>query len=357
MVKALEKELVWRRDYLPNKQLDSIYLGGGTPSLLDETELQGLFETIAKHWEWNDSTEITLEANPDDLNLDRLKMLRYSPVNRLSIGIQSFAETDLQFMNRAHNSQEAKQCLDLALDQGFQNITVDLIYGSPTTSDQQWEDNIQTIIDLGIPHLSSYALTVEPQTALAHLIAKGKTQALDESQAERQFNILLQMTEDAGLEQYEISNFARNGNYAKHNTAYWQGDPYLGIGPSAHSFDGRQERRWNIANNVKYLKLIDNLSPLQTPTTWGEELGLYEKEILSLADRYNEYIMTGLRTKWGINLDHIANYGDQYLNHFQKEFNQYSDKNLFVKQQKVLKLSKQARFLADGIASSLFYTD
>ena len=238
LIDALLQEIAWQKDYLNGATLETIYFGGGTPSLLNESELKTIFNTISKYHTIIDNPEITLEANPDDLNLAYLKTLKNTPINRLSIGIQSFVEEDLKFMNRTHNASEALSCIHHAQDCGFDNLTIDLIYGTPTLSHQAWENNLNTAFRLNIPHLSCYCLTVEPNTALDHFVKKGKAQPVDEQHAAEQFEILLQQTSQAGFEHYEISNFAKPNCYARHNANYWKSVPYLGVGPSAHSFNG-----------------------------------------------------------------------------------------------------------------------
>jgi len=287
MLEAILRELDLRQDYLQGAALESIYFGGGTPSLLSAAELERFFEHIYRQHRVLPGAEITLEANPDDLSKETLQALRQTPVNRLSIGVQSFFDADLSFMNRAHGAAQAIHCLEDALSAGFQDLSVDLIYGAPTTSDAHWAYNIQTLLDFGVPHISAYCLTVEERTALWHFVQKGKAPAIDEEQAARQFEYLIHALAAAGYEHYEISNFAQPGRYARHNTSYWLGTPYLGVGPSAHSFNG-SSRQWNIANNAAYLRLLG-----QEGETW------YESETLSPEQRYRELVMTGLRTMWG----------------------------------------------------------
>lgn len=343
-MEAIARELALRKDYLEDKHLGSIYFGGGTPSLLKEEELDLLFTAIARHFEISPSAEITLEANPDDLTPERLASLRRSPVNRLSIGLQSFSEEDLRFFNRAHRADEAAHCLDLALEAGFEDLSVDLIYGSPTTTDAQWERNLDEVFRRRIPHLSCYALTVEPQTALDHFVRKGKAPQVDEAQAARQFNYLVQRAASEGYEHYEVSNFALPGRYARHNSSYWKGEHYLGVGPSAHSFDGAS-RQWNVAHNAKYLKALQSEGPQ----------GFFEREELSVADRYNEYIMTGLRTSWGVSLEQIQAIDPQAAPHFKREAHMFLEQGQLVQSGGRFFLSSQARFLADGIAAALFW--
>lgn len=341
---AMQKEIAFQKNYLPDQPLQTIYFGGGTPSLLSQDDLNRLFQTIHQHFDIVSKPEITLEANPDDLSLEKLQALKNTPINRLSIGVQSFAEADLQYMNRAHNAQEAKACIENALKVGFDNLTVDLIYGSPTTSDQQWEINMDALIEYGIPHISSYCLTMEPQTALAHFVKVGKAQPVDEEQAARQFEMLMQKMRESGYEHYEISNFAKPGWYARHNSNYWLGEAYLGIGPSAHSFNG-QSRQWNVANNVKYLKAIKE----------NRFSDVYEIETLNSSQQYNEYVMTGLRTKWGCNLDRIAAFGEQYIAHFLKIIDPFLKDGTTIKKENQYVLSDSGKLLADRIAMELFF--
>lgn len=348
LVQAIVKELELRQDYLNGAALTSIYFGGGTPSLLSEAELNLIFEKIYSLFKVASDAEITLEANPDDLTFEKLQSLRQTPVNRLSIGIQSFAEADLQFMNRAHNASEAKICIENALQAGFENLTVDLIYGSPTTSDAQWIENIETVVNYGIPHISCYALTVEEKTALAHFVKVGKAPAVDEEQAARQFEILMQVLGNKGYEHYEISNFAKPGWYARHNSSYWFGEPYLGIGPAAHSFDGNNTRQWNVANNALYVK------QLQDQTGFENLSGLAEKEMLTPAQRYNEYVMTTLRTMWGARLDQIEAMGARFSAHFLKIVIPFIAKGWVIQKDKTFTLSQEGKLLADFIASELF---
>ena len=349
MVQAMLRELEARRLYLPDEPLDSIYFGGGTPSLLSEGELMAFFEAVSRYFRLSPKAEITLEANPDDLKPETLAALGRSPVNRLSIGIQSFAEEDLRFFNRAHDAHEARRCLDNARAAGFGDLTIDLIYGAPTTSHAQWAENLEIAFSYQIPHLSCYALTVEPRTALDHFIKKGKAPAVDEEQAARQFGYLVEATQAAGYEQYEISNFALPGRYAVHNSNYWTGAPYLGIGPSAHSFDG-ESRQWNVANNAKYLKAVGSGPPL------NEAKGLlYERETLSAEDRYNEYVMTGLRTKWGVHLDEISRIGPAFQQHFLRYADPLIAADKLESNGDTFTLTPGARFMADGIAAELFW--
>ncbi|MCB0547142.1 MAG: radical SAM family heme chaperone HemW [Phaeodactylibacter sp.] len=349
MVGAMLRELALRHGYLADKELDSIYFGGGTPSLLTEGELMRFFEEIGKYFTLRPGAEVTLEANPDDLAKEKIAALRRTPVNRLSIGIQSFFEEDLQFFNRAHNAREARACLEDALSAGFNDLTIDLIYGSPTTTDAHWEENLNIIFGYPIPHVSCYALTVEERTALAHFIKAGKSRPVDEEHAARQFEMLVSAMRAQGYVQYEISNFARPGHFAVHNSSYWKGEPYLGLGPSAHSYNG-ESRQWNIANNAKYMRALSDLSDLQDPPP-----GLFEIERLSPADRYNEYVMTGLRTIWGVELGRLRQMGAAFEPHFRQHIRPFLENGQAEQAGDTFRLTDAGRFLADGIAAAVFW--
>lgn len=350
MIDAIVQEMRLRRAALPDIPLSSIYLGGGTPSLLTVTELNRIFSTIHELFIVAPNAEVTLEANPDDLNQETIKHLSDTPINRLSIGIQSFSEEDLRFMNRAHNAIEARTCIEYAQDAGFDNLTIDLIYGTPTTSDRQWAKNLEIALEYDIPHLSCYALTVEPRTALAHFVKKGQVQPLDEDQAVRQFEHLMAIMEVEGFEHYEISNFARPGKYARHNSSYWHGKPYLGIGPAAHSFDGDRTRTWNVPNNARYMSGISLWAgqPSEMPPD------LIEQEILTDDQRYNEYVMTALRTIWGVDLDNLQQMGSRYLNHFMDRIDVFVDCKHISKNDNIFRLTNAGKLLADRIAVDLF---
>lgn len=352
LLQALLKELVLRKDELGGAPLGSIYLGGGTPSLLTPAELETLFEQVFRHFNVNPDAEITLEANPDDLTPEYLNALAQSPVNRLSIGVQSFFEEDLRYMNRAHTGSEARACIENAQNSGFENLTVDLIYGAPTTSQERWAENIDTLLGYGIPHLSCYALTVEPKTALAHFVEKGKSQAPDESHSATQYEYLMTTLRREGYEHYEISNFALPGRHARHNSSYWSGEAYLGIGPSAHSFDGHFTRQWNVANNTRYLKALEQV---ETETDRLRQEGvLFEKEVLTPRDRYNEYVMTGLRTARGCSLPAVDAFGSGFQAHFQENITPLIQQELVTVQGVNYTLTDAGRLLADRIASELF---
>lgn len=351
LIKALINEVTLRKGELQGQTIETIYFGGGTPSLLSKDEILLIIESIYNTFEVIDNPEITLEANPDDLTSKRLKDLTISPVNRLSIGIQSFYDDDLRMMNRVHNAVEAKNCLSEAT-QLFDNITIDLIYGIPNMSLEKWNQNLEITFDYGINHISSYALTVEPKTALDNFIKKGTYPPLDETLALKHFNHLVESSEKNGFVQYEISNFGKPDYFSKHNTSYWKGKWYLGIGPSSHSFTGNC-RSWNIANNSKYIKAIQ-INEL--PNT---------VEVLSKEDQFNEYIMTGLRTIWGVSFDKVkTDFGEEYLQHLKRASEKYIEQSLLCftsnefndNQNSTEKLitTQKGKFLVDGIASELF---
>lgn len=341
MVLALQKELVLRKEEFKGEVVATIYFGGGTPSVLETSEINDLIQTVYSNYQVTENPEITLEANPDDLSKEKLSELSNSKINRLSIGIQSFFEEDLLFMNRAHNANEAEECVKEAI-RHFDNISIDLIYGIPGMSNERWEKNIEKALSYGIPHISSYALTVEPKTALANFIKKGVVKPIDDEQAQKQFLILYDVLTKAGFNCYEVSNFGKPGYYSKNNTAYWLGKKYMGIGPSAHSYDG-ERRGWNINNNPKYLKAIDK-----------GELPM-ETEVLSKNDKYNEYVMTGLRTSWGISLERIQKeFGEKYSTYLTQQIEKYVEQKLLAVSEDQLVATKKGKFLVDGIASDLF---
>ncbi len=351
MVLALAKEIALRKNEC-DEVVETIYFGGGTPSILDISDLKFLIDAVYKHFDVVENPEITVEANPDDLSNERIVELSNNRINRLSIGIQSFFEDDLQLMNRAHNSEEAKKCLEFAT-QYFDNISIDLIYGMPNMSNEKWLQNIETALSFNIPHISSYALTVEPKTALKKLIQIGKIDEPKDEVAQEHFQILVNKLQENGFIHYELSNFGKENYFSKNNSAYWLGKKYIGIGPSAHSFNG-VSRSWNVANNSLYLKSIaENKLPSET-------------EILSKNDRYNEYVMTGLRTIWGISLDKIEKeFGTDFLEYLLKQSEKFIADDLleivtssdFENQnriEKILRPTLKGKFLSDGIASDLF---
>lgn len=341
LVNGLCTELLLRKNELDGN-VETIYFGGGTPSLLSSEELKQIFETIYSNYKISENPEITLEANPDDLSKEQILKFSNSQINRLSIGIQSFFEEDLKLMNRAHNASEALESIKNA-KQYFENISIDLIYGIPGMSSERWKKNLEIVLSLDVPHLSCYALTVEPKTALKKFIEKGIVPPVDEEAAKEHYEILLSETEKAGLENYEFSNFGKPGFHSRNNTAYWEGKPYLGIGPSAHSYDGKS-RSWNVANNTKYIKSIE------------EGILPSEIEILSKEDKYNEYIMTGLRTKKGVSLEKVErDFGKNYLEYLLKQAENSIKNNLLILENGTLKISKKGKFLSDGIAADLFW--
>lgn len=346
LLQALQKEIALQKDYLGNKTVETIYFGGGTPSLLSGDELKIIFGTIENYFPRQDLLEVTLEANPDDINPRFLKVLKSTPVNRLSIGVQSFREDDLRFMHRAHNAQQADYAIKAAQDAGFENMSIDLIYGSPGLSDDYWKENISKAQQLLIPHISSYALTVEPRTALAHAIEKGTIREVDAMQAATQFELLMGEMQCGGYEHYEISNFALPGKYAVHNTNYWKGKHYLGIGPSAHSYNGLS-RRWNIANNSLYINSILSEGKCNDET-----------ELLTETNRINEYIMTSLRTMWGLSLDYVTNnFGSGIAEEISKQVIVFIDKKQMTMQDNTLYLTRSGKLFADAIAAELFFTE
>lgn len=342
LVAMMAREMALRNHWMGDQTvIETIYFGGGTPSLLTIPELLFLIETIYQHFKVVDQPEITLEANPDDLTPDYLHALAQTPVNRLSIGVQSFFEADLRLMNRAHNAQEALACLQLATSL-FDNITLDLIYGIPGLTHEKWLANIQTALDLGVPHISSYALTVEPKTALHSFVQKGIIPSPDDGQAQEQFLLLMDQLEAAGFVHYELSNFGKEGYFSKNNSAYWLGKPYLGIGPAAHSFNGTQ-RGWNISNNTKYIQTLE-----------ADELPI-ELETLSLTDRYNEYVMTGLRTIWGVDLHRLeTEFGPRFKTYFLQQAEAHLEDHLLFIDGDIVRTTRKGKFLSDGIASDLF---
>ncbi len=342
MVLALAKEIVLRKEEFKVETVETIYFGGGTPSILSSDDLNHLIDEVYVNYKVSDNPEITIEANPDDLNKERILELAKSRVNRLSIGVQSFYEEDLKLMNRAHNALEAKECLEFAV-QCFDNISVDLIYGIPGLTNEKWLLNIQTLLDLNIPHISSYALTVEHKTALEKMIQKGDIPALDDGVAHEQFLMLVEKLENNGFVHYELSNFGKPNYFSLNNSAYWLGKKYIGIGPSAHSYDG-VNRSWNVSNNSLYIKSIEE-SKLPS-----------EIETLSITDRYNEYVMTGLRTVWGVSLQRIEKeFGKEYLEYLLQNAQQFLDDEKLILENDILETTKKGKFFCDGIASDLFW--
>nr|WP_316912319.1 radical SAM family heme chaperone HemW [Aquimarina agarilytica] len=343
IIAALCSEIKLRKHELNDDRIQTIYFGGGTPSVCSTSEINQIIETIYTHYNVSKNPEITLEANPDDLSEEKITDLASTKINRLSIGVQSFFEEDLQLMNRAHNAQEALNCLQIAKKQ-FTNISIDLIYGIPgMSSNERWKKNLEITIALGLPHISSYALTVEKNTALEKLIKKGTIAPVNDATAEAHYQILTATLEKEGYTNYEFSNFGKPNYFSQNNTAYWQGKKYIGIGPSAHSFDGIH-RSWNIANNTLYIKGIQS------------NKRNFETETLTSTDRFNEYIMTGLRTIWGISLLKIAtDFGQHYLKHLKNQSQAHLKNGLLEIKNEHLHITKKGKFLGDGIASDLFF--
>jgi len=342
VLQALVKEIALQKKYLNGETIETIYFGGGTPSLLSANEINLITETITNLHSVTGNAEITLEANPDDLDKEKLHSLRHTDINRLSIGIQSFFDEDLQWMNRAHHSNEAEISVKAAQDAGFENLTIDLIYGYPLLNDQKWRHNISSAFELAVPHISAYSMTVEPKTALASFIKKKKQPAPDDQQSAEQFISLMSAMQEHGFEHYEISNFCKPGHYSRHNSSYWKGVKYLGIGPSAHSYNG-ETRRWNIANNAKYIHALEN----------GEIS--FEMEQLTVNDRLNEYIMTSLRTMWGLDLETLNSIAPASADKLLATAKCFFDNGWLYQKDKVVYLSKTGKLYADNIASDLFF--
>lgn len=342
MIEALVREIEMRKHYLANEAINTIYFGGGTPSIVPAADIQKILQTVYRNFELNSELEITLEANPDDLTKTQLQNLHAIGINRLSIGVQSFINRDLIWMNRAHQKDEALSCIKRAQDLGIENISIDLIYGTPNLSDSEWLANIHQSLELGVPHISSYALTVEKGTALGNWVEKKKQKPMDEEQAASQFEILMEELEGNGFEHYEISNFAKPGFYSKHNSAYWEGKKYLGIGPSAHSFN-KTSREWNVANNQKYLNdIYSDVLPSQM-------------EHLKINDLFNEYLMLGFRTSKGVNKMYLeSEFGSSLLSEFEKNAKEYINKKWLVLENGFYKTTKEGKLMADKIASELF---
>lgn len=341
LVNALVKELVAEKDYLAGETVHTIYFGGGTPSLLHPSECATILDALRTHYPVAPNAEITLEANPDDISTEKLDGWKAAGINRLSIGIQSFADEELRWMNRAHNSSQALTGLELAV-QAFDNITLDLIYGSPMLTDEQWHAHVHRAIAAGVPHLSCYALTVEEKTPLSKLIGAQRSADVDSDKQARQFLLLMQWLREAGYEHYEVSNFARPGYRSRHNSSYWSGAKYLGIGPSAHSYNGRG-RRWNAANNTAYITGINTGQP---------QRGIEE---LTPAQQRNEYIMIALRTSEGIDLSYLETHWDAaFRQRIEAQLAPFIRRGLVEIREGHARLTDEGMLLADGVASGLF---
>lgn len=342
IIAAMKQEMDQNKDFFDGEPLQTIYFGGGTPSLLPVEQLIGLIRRAKVTFEISDEAEITVEANPDDLNDKWLHALAGSPANRLSIGIQSFHDQDLHYLNRVHSAKEAMVSIEKAIRSGFSNLSIDLIYGIPTLTDERWLENINTAISLNIPHISAYALTVEAGTALDHFIRKGKYTPVDDEKAAAQFKMLMKSMSKAGYEHYEISNFAQPGKYSQHNTAYWTGAKYLGIGPSAHSFNG-SIRRWNVSHLGKYIEGLAAGS------------GIFEFEELTNIQQFNEYVMTAIRTMWGIDTDFVLKrFGQIFPDHLTNECKNPEWQCWIVFKDNKIMLTAEGKLFADRIAAGLF---
>jgi oxygen-independent coproporphyrinogen III oxidase len=340
--KALLREISVQKNYLQNEKIETLYFGGGTPSVLHSEHLKKIIDALHENFNLSDVKEWTLEANPDDITTEKTTEWKQAGVNRLSIGIQSFFDADLKWMNRVHDATQAKAILQIARNEGFDNLNVDLIYGLPEMSDEQWRQNLETFFSFDIPHLSAYCLTVEPKTALEKMIAKGRKKAVDENAALRHFEILVDMLEAHGYEHYEISNFAKPGKYAVHNSSYWKGSTYLGLGPSAHSFNG-STRQWNVSNNIQYIHSLLKENKL-----------LFETENLTVENRFNELLMTRLRTMWGLDMKMLeSNFSEKIITDFKVELNPFLEAGELILENEMLKLSHKGKFVADRIISDL----
>jgi oxygen-independent coproporphyrinogen-3 oxidase len=343
LIAAICSELAIRKSELQDALVETVYFGGGTPSLLTKEELAAIMSTIREHFELADSPEITFEVNPDDATTENLADWKALGINRLSIGLQSFQETDLTWMNRSHSTEQGQMAVRLAQATGFDNISIDLIYGLPELSNEQWVSHLNQALSLNVQHISSYCLTIEPKTALNDFVAKGKLTRPTEDQQSEQFELLVRTLDLAGFEQYEISNFAKDQKYAKHNSAYWNFSPYLGVGPSAHSFNG-QQRRWNVANNTKYYQDV------------GKKQDWFEVENLSESEKWNEYFLTGLRTKWGILKKNIQEMGGMSSSELTL-MDSYVKSEWMIEADASFVLTEKGKLQADGIASSFFRVD
>ncbi len=344
LLDSMHREIVMRKDYLLGEKINTIYFGGGTPSLLEGDELKRLMGKLRETFEIDPRVEVTLEANPDDLTLRKIDELKDAGVNRLSIGIQSFRDEDLKMMNRAHNSSQADYCVKASQDKGFENITIDLIYSIPGLSLNEWQENLQKAIALQVQHISAYSLTIEAKTVFGALEKKGALHQVEQELTSIQFLTMLSMLTNAKFEQYEVSNFCLKGMESKHNSAYWKGVTYLGIGPSAHSFDGKS-RQWNVSNNALYTRSLEK-----------GELN-FEREVLDQRTRLNEYLMTGLRTKWGVDTSRIRNeFGFDLVSEYKDMIDEWKHKGFMNEKSGHLILSPTGLLMADRIASDLFIT-
>ena len=354
-VLALKKEIINRKSYLGDDVVKTIYFGGGTPSLLPIKYVEEILELLHENYNVISNPEVTLEINPDTIDKDKMMSLKQLGVNRMSVGIQSFNDDDLRYLGRRHDSRHALQVLDDLSSVGFDRITLDLIYGMPTLTEEKWNHNLDIFFSTGISHLSAYALTVEPKTILGQKIEKEELQEVSEEDTIRHYNILVERTKENGFEHYEISNFAKEGCRSQHNSIYWQDVKYLGLGPSAHSYDG-DSRQWNVSNLTKYIQFVNADIDTDTDTDADTDMGrYYEREILSKEDKYNEYVMTSLRTSWGCNVDKIErDYGKSYAHNFLKNIKKYLDSGIMLMKNNNFILTDEGMLFADGIAADLF---
>jgi oxygen-independent coproporphyrinogen-3 oxidase len=344
LVTALVKEIIQKKTLLTS-EINTIYFGGGTPSLLSVQDLNLIIDILYKNYNITDKVEFTFECNPDDLTKHKLQELKQVGVNRLSIGTQSFFDEDLKFFNRAHNSNQAEQSILMSQDLGFENITIDLIYNTPTLTIKKWEQNLDKVKELNVPHLSAYTLTVEPNTALHHQVKTNQTILPTDEEAITQFKVLMDKTNEFGLTQYEVSNFGAEGFYSQHNSNYWKGEEYLGFGPSAHSYF-KNKRSWNVSNNIKYINSI-------------KKNGQYnQEEIIDEKTAYNEYVLTRLRTIWGVEKQYLkSNFNEAINQHFNKELERYLKTPYLQIENEKITLTQEGIFIADKIASDLFYVE
>ena len=372
-VDALKREILFRKQYLGNEKVKTIYFGGGTPSLLPVKYIGEILEIVNDNFDLIQNPEVTLEANPDTINKEQLFSLKSLGVNRVSIGIQSFHDEDLKYLDRRHDSKHALQIIDDLKSVGFEKLTLDLIYGIPTLTEEKWNENLDIFFSTGISHLSAYSLTIEPKTILGQRIDKGDLQDVSEDEAIRHYEILIERTKEKGFEHYEISNFAKPGCRSQHNSIYWKDEKYLGLGPSAHSYDG-DSRQWNVSNLTKYIQLVNadcrlglSTRTIDADTDYRRRLSTrtidadtdfgcyYEKEILSTDDKFNEYVMTSLRTSWGCDIEKISSeYGNTYAEYFLRNVKKYLESGEMLKDFNTYHLTDEGMLFADGIASDLF---
>jgi len=342
MVRAILGELEMRKDYLGDKEIETIYFGGGTPSLLSQTNLEDIFTGIYKNFRVSNMPEITLEANPDDLNKESIRKFKNTPINRFSIGIQSFFEEDLVWMNRSHNAKQSLQSINELQNSGYPNLSLDLIFGFSLLSQKKWEENIQTALHLQVPHISTYGMTIEKGTLLGNQAEKGKYQEIEEEIYADQYLYLMETLENAGLDQYEISNFSKPGFHSRHNSNYWNRIPYLGIGPSAHSFNGIS-RSWNISNNSSYIKGI------------MEHSRKFEEETLTPDNHFDEYILTSIRTRKGVEIPFLeSQFGREKSINFIKKANLINQDGLLDIHTNYIALTKKGRMVSDLLIQKLF---